>query len=71
MKTKTPRKEAKNQAKLLVLIAGRWTKKQGKNNKEEAIWRKLSNQKKNYNANKEKDDEIEVNERRKRRRNST
>jgi len=45
-------------------------KKQGKTNKEDAIWRKLSNQKKTYNANKEKDEEIEVNERR-RRRNST
>jgi len=55
------------------LIAGRWTKKQGKTNKEEAMWRKLSNQK-NYNTNKEKDEEIEVNERRTRRtrrRNST
>jgi len=48
-------------------------KKQGKTNKEEAMWRKLSNQK-NYNTNKEKDEEIEVNERRTRRtrrRNST
>jgi len=44
-------------------------KKQGKTNKEEAMWRKLSNQK-NYNTNKEKDEEIEVNERRTRRRNS-
>jgi len=46
-------------------------KNKEKTNKEVAIWRKLSNQKKKtYNANKEKDEEIEVNERR-RRRNST
>lgn len=55
------------------MIAGRWTK-----NKEKQIKKKQCGEnyqiKKNYNTNKEKDEEIEVNERRTRRtrrRNST